>query len=510
MPDTTKHLRRAAKTLRRAFSDGDAQARARVHAVLPGATTLRHADALHVIAREAGHDSWPKLKFAEEARAQDRATRAATLADALFQGRAWQVEALLSETPDLGRDTLALACATYDVAEITRRLARDPAAATRAVNDRRPIAALAFSRYHQCDGTEADMLATAEALLAAGADVDDSIPADDGSDHRLSVLYGAIGHSNNMALAEWLLDHGADPNDNESLYHATELGHRGGVRLLLAHGARPEGTNALLRALDFDDREAVALLLAAGADPAEPPADHPSGEPPVVTGALHQAARRMCSGATAQLLLDHGADPSARFFGHTAYALARIHGNTPVAEAIAAHGGDTDLTGPEAQLARAADGTQGPRDWIDMEKLSPESRRLLCRMSGRPGALPHMKRLVDMGFDANAADEMGLTPLMLAGWEGEPEVFAFFLGQGPDLGHVNRYGGGLLETILHGSLNCPQRAARDHIACMEQALHQGVSLPRRLLAVPADAELADFLSDWAERHPGQLVDDPAA
>ena len=133
-------LRRAAKSLRKAFADSDPQAVSRVHAVLPGAQTLRHADALHVLAREAGHDSWPKLVFAEDARALDRAARADRLGRALTQGHSWVIDALLAETPDLGRDSLGLACATYDVAEVSRRLAKDPAAATRPDGDRRPIA----------------------------------------------------------------------------------------------------------------------------------------------------------------------------------------------------------------------------------------------------------------------------------------------------------------------------------------------------------------------------------
>ena len=505
MTDPTEHFRRAAKALKKAALAGDSDALARIRAVLPRAdgeaSAIRHADALHVIAREAGHDSWPKLKFAQETQAADRSAQAASLAQALYHGRGWEVEQLLRAAPDLGRDSMGLACATYDLTEVRRRLTADPGAAARLVEGRSPIAHLAFSRFHQCGGAEADMLGIADALRAAGADVNDSIPYDY-SDHRLSILYGAIGHGNNMALAEWLLDHGADPNDNESLYHATELGHRGGLRLLLAHGARVEGTNALLRALDFDDIEAVRLLLEAKADPNEPVAQHPSGQPAVVVAALHQAARRMCSGEIAQLLIDHGADPSATGFSHSAYALARIHGNGPVAEVIAAAGGDTTLTPVEAQLTRAADDEVVARDWIDMSLLSDESRRLLCRRAGRAGALPHMKRLVEMGFDTNETDEMGLTPLMLAGWEGLPEVFGFFLRQGPDFGHVNRFGGGLLETILHGSLNCPQRAARDHLACMDQALHHGVALPRGLLSAQAEADMGEFLANWAERHPG--------
>ncbi|WP_428927676.1 ankyrin repeat domain-containing protein [Marinibacterium sp. SX1] len=541
--DSTQHLRREAKALRQAFDRGDAAAVARVQAVLPGAEALRHADALHVIAREAGHDSWPKLKFANEAAALVRAEKSARLAAALFHGRAWAIEALLADTPDLGRDSLALACATYDLAEVRRRLAADPAAATRAEDGRRPIAVLAFSRYHQCGGAEADMLAVADALLAAGADVNDSMPDEHGHG-PLPVLYGAIGHGNNMALGEWLLDHGADPNDNESLYHATELGHRGGLRLLLAHGARPEGTNALLRALDFDDAEAVALLLAAkaGAQPDEATSDHAAGsqspgnpgdetpsseqgnpvlsntqsappspsspQPPLLTAALHHAARRMCSAETVRLLLDHGADPSAVAFGHTAYAMARIHGNAPVAQVIAEAGGDVTLSAAEAQLARAADGPVAQGDWIDMDKLSRESRRLLCRLAGRPGALPQIRRLVEMGFDPNVTDESRLPPLQLAGWEGLPETFAYLLDQKPDLGHVNGFGGTVFGTILHGAENCPDRASRDHLACMSQLLHHGAALPRQALAQANDPALAAFLADWAERHPGQVVDDP--
>ncbi|QEW18452.1 ankyrin repeat protein [Marinibacterium anthonyi] len=504
--DPTRHLRRAAKTLRRAFADADPEARslarARVHAVLPDVQDLRHADALHVIARETGYDSWPRAKHAVETAALDRAERSARLAAALHHGRAGEIDRLLSDTPDLGRDTLALACATFDVAEVRRRLSADPAAATRQQDNPRPIAALAFSRYHQCGGAEADMLAVADALLAAGADVNDALPDPQGH-ARLSVLYGAIGHGDNMALAEWLLDHGANPNDNESLYHATELGHRGGLRLLLAHGATPEGTNALLRALDFDDAAAVSLLLAARSMP-------DSGEPPLLASALHHAARRMCSPESVRLLLDHGADPSARAFGHTAYALARIHGNGPVARLIAGAGGDTSLTRTEAQLARAADDQVGARDWIDMEKLTPEARRLLCRLASRPGTLPHVRQLVDMGFDPNVTDEAGLPPLHLAGWEGLADTFAYLLERRPDLSHVNGFGGTVFGTILHGSENCPARPTRDHIACMAHLLHHGAALPPKALSAAHDPAMAAFLADWATRHPGQVVDPPPA
>ena len=60
----------------------------------------------------------------------------------------------------------------------------------------------------------AEMLLVAEMLVGAGADVNDGYPFEPGGDHLLSALYGAIGHGNNMALGQWLLDRGlVDPDD---------------------------------------------------------------------------------------------------------------------------------------------------------------------------------------------------------------------------------------------------------------------------------------------------------
>jgi ankyrin repeat protein len=139
------------------------------------------------------------------------------------------------------------------------------------------------------------MLAIAELLLANGADVDLGSPAYEGKDRMLSPLCCGIGHADNMAPGRSLLEHGANPNDQESLYHSTELGHHEGLRLLLTHGASPGGTNALLRAMYFHDVVAVKRLLDAGALADEFDDTRVGGERPFVAPALHQAARRMCS-----------------------------------------------------------------------------------------------------------------------------------------------------------------------------------------------------------------------
>jgi len=508
MPDTLSRQRKSAKALLKSARSGDAEALARLRAHLPDVTEPKLADALHAVAREAGHGSWPRFKLAMEIAAMSRDERAERLKRALYLGQRAAIERLLAEDPELVHHNIGLEVATYDLGAVARRLARDAGAATRPLGPRTPILHLAFSRYiHMAPERRGDMLAVAELLVARGADVNDGFPPAPGSEHRLSALYGAIGHADNMALARWLLDHGADPNDNESLYHATELGHHEGLEMLIAHGAKPAGTNALLRALDFDDPVAVRRLLEAGADPNEGFVAHPSGQPMGSVPALHQAARRLCSGAVVDLLLAYGADPTLRYAGLTPYAMARIYGNRAVAQALEAAGAAGPLDPIEAVLARAADDTLRPGDRVDVAALPDELQRLLTRLVWREGSLAHIQRLVAMGFDPDVTDEMGMPPLHLAAWEGMPGKMAWLMTLSPDLDHVNGYGGTLFSTVLHGSEHCPQRARRDHIGCMRIALEAGAPMPRPAIEGAAEPEMAAFLEGWAEAHPDRVVAD---
>jgi ankyrin repeat protein len=509
MTKSLEQLRRDAKALGNALAEGDNGAILRIHGIVPMPKdgVYKHADCLHVIARETGYASWPALKLAVDTQGMDRAQKQGRLRWALYNGSSETVAHLLADEPNLADGQVPLLIALYEVTAMRRILSRDADAATRDYPPRRPICHLAFSKHIKAaPEKEADMLAMAELLVAHGADVNDGFAFEPDTEHRLSALYGAIGHADNMPLARWLLEHGANPDDNESLYHSTELGHTGGLRLLLEHGANPKGTNALPRAIDFNSADAVRLLLEHGADPNEGINPHPSSEPSLVIPALHQAARRLASGEIAQLLLDHGANPNTVSRSHTPYAFARIFGNRDVATILEQAGASTQLSLTEAQLARAADGKANPDDRIDMSELSEEMRYLLCRLVWREGTLPHMQRLVEMGIDPNLPDEMGMPPLHLAGWEGMSDVMSYFLTLTPDLDHTNAYGGTLLSTIIHGSENCPQRAYRNHIECARMALESGVALPRKASQFATVPEISAFLDDWADVHPDQVAE----
>ena len=465
------------------------------------------SDALDAVCREAGLAGWTHLHFEQAAKAAGRQERAGRLKIALFFGQHWVVRRLLSVDPELANDNFGLEVALYDEAAVRRRLNADPECATRAIGPRNPILHLAFSQHlHAAPELEPQMLGIAEALVRCGADVNDGFPAEPGSPHMLSALYGAIGHARNLPLARWLLEKGADPNDNESLYHSTEIGNPDGTRLLLRFGAKVEGTNALLRAIDFNDHETVGMLLAHGADVNAPVSGHPSGEPPMVVPALHQAARRLADGQMATILLEAGADCSHRHCGHTPYAYARICGNSEIAETIAGFGGAIPLDETEELLAAIADGTADPGATFRGRTPSGELNAILTHLIPYPERLEHVKGLVAHGFDHDACDEMKMTPLHLAGWEGLPETMEWLLTLNPALDHINGFGGDLLSTIIHGSENCPNRGSRDHISCARLALEAGVSLGTNSVFYAGEEAMADFLLRWSFDHPEQVVE----
>ncbi|UWR63657.1 ankyrin repeat domain-containing protein [Phaeobacter inhibens] len=509
MTKSLDQLRRDAKALRKAHHSHDTIAQQRIASQRPRkpGTQLRHADYLHVIARENGFPSWPALKFAAELLGMDLATKRQRLRRALYAGHFAIADQLLADSPALADGDFGLCLSLLRKADVLRALDQSTQHATALIGDvAPPLTILARSRWiHHAPEREADMLAIAEALLAAGADINLGAPVHDDSDHRLSPLYFAIGHADNMALGQWLLEQGANPDDGESLYHATELGHHDGLRMLLAHGAEPEGTNALLRAMDFHDVPAVQLLLDHGARVDAFDGRSVGGEAPWVVPALHQAARRMADREMITLLLDNGAALNRRFQGATPYAYARIFGNRDLAQLLAERGADTTLTPVEETLAAAAEGTL-PGTVLTPEAIPEAYRDIIRQILHLPDKLDHIRRLVALGLDHDRPDSEGLTPVQVAGWEGVAEVLRYLLSLKPDLTHVNGYGGTLLSTILHGAEHCPQAAVRDHIACLELALGEGIALPRRAMALTGVAEVAEFLMDWAEQYPGQVVD----
>lgn len=495
MTEPLDHFRRDAKALHKSYDAMDPEARRRVALYVKPDKPLKRADFLHVVAREQTFASWPAMKDAIDRLGLDRAGRQQRLKTALWNGQAEVVKSLLFDDPGITQDAFALKCALYDVDGVRDWLAKDPTVVQQVFGPRgRPINHLAFSRALQVfPDRQADMLAVAALLVEAGADVNDVFEGpEEAQTGPQTPLYGAIAFANNMALGQWLLDQGANPTDGEALYHACELGHAMGIRMLCKAGANPNGTNALKRAMDFHDPEMVKLLLDAGADPNEGANGWTS---------LHHAALRMCAPDLCRLLLDAGADPAIVGNGISAYAAARVYGNTALADMM----DPVPLSAEEELLAQAVTGDVPDGVFIDPNKIPALYLDLVREFGGAPDKLDHIKALIKLGMPWDRGDGMGVTPLQIAGWMGQPDMLAYFLGLKPDLGHQNSHGGGILSTILHGSQNNPTRAGRDYIGCLRLVLEEGVALPENAIWVAGNSEISVFLKDWATRFPQQVI-----
>ena len=260
-PKLTQY-RNHATILAKEFHSGNSVAVDRIHNTIGNKDDYGFEDFLEVIAQENGSDTWSDLIFKTKAQKLNRSKLADKLKYGLFCGRFPTIKRLLDFDFTLANENLGLQIALYDFEAVQRAIQEDPTCATKVVGVRTPILHLAYSKYiHYKPELKDEMMAIAELLVSNGADVNDGYPPEPGSTHKISALYGALGHANNLPLAEWLLEKGANPDDEESLYHSTELGHHDGIQLLMRYGVSTEKTNALLRALDFQRFRCCAIII---------------------------------------------------------------------------------------------------------------------------------------------------------------------------------------------------------------------------------------------------------
>lgn len=227
--------------------------------------------------------------------------------------------------PYAGELDLFHASALLDAGRVDRLLRVDPASASAADNN-------TLTPLHYCAGSAMFTLSPehlqaqlriARALIAAGAQVNERHAY--AGHWSITPLYYATGYQDNPAMAELLLQAGADPADGESVYHAADEGHTGALEVLARLVPRPvlatQATDALTGQLGWGGTRGVPWLLAHGADPNV--LHDTTGE-----AALHAAARADASERVIKLLLDHGARIELRNRdGLTAKEVARKAGN---------------------------------------------------------------------------------------------------------------------------------------------------------------------------------------
>jgi ankyrin repeat protein len=308
--------------------------------------------------------------------------------------------ALLEESPELRADPW-LALTLGDASVVAD--ARMPGGPL----DRPPLFYVARSRI------AADTATAARELLARGAD-----PNGPGGEEWTNLSVACA--RGDAPLAGVLLDAGAEPNDNDSLYHAMEPAADDCARLLLDHGAIERGTNALAHALDYERIGRVRLLLERGADAGQY-LDWP---------ALHHAVARGRSAEFLQVLVAHGADPARRdASGRTAYQVAVRRGREDLAETLRSLGAPDGLAPDDLALRAVAKGEAPPPFELD-----DDARDMLIELAMRD--LDGLGRVVDAvgpRFGARWGGGPRGTLLHQASWIGRPDFVELLLGRGAEV-----------------------------------------------------------------------------
>lgn len=187
----------------------------------------------------------------------------------------------------------------FDHAAVAAALAQTPGLL--AVRDERGRTWL-----HICCATQpkneaeiAGSIRTADALLAAGLDIDDAAFTEGA--WRATPLWCAIGRGRNLALARRLLERGCDPE--HCLWAAQFNRDEAAIRLLVAHGAKvdpvQEGATPFVEAVRWSHFEEAEVFLELGADVNARAADGMT--------ALHSMLKKSSDKRHFGMLIRHGA-----------------------------------------------------------------------------------------------------------------------------------------------------------------------------------------------------------
>jgi ankyrin repeat protein len=464
-----EQLRKQAKELVRAARAGDAQALARL-----GGREPILARAQLVLAREHGYSSWPALVAALEADA-DAFVLAAT------SNRRERAERMLAVRPEIDHDPWARLV-------LGRGWEGDPVEP----GGPRGWAPLLYV-CHSCFAS-AEL---ARDLLERGVDPNVTFRNEYGD---MSALYGAAGVVHDPELTRALLEAGASPDDNESLYHSVETEDTSCLRLLLEHGATIAGTYALPHALDYEHTlEHLRLLLEAGADPNEGPY-------------VAHAVRRGRGPDFLRLLAQHGADldrPGGETWRgdvplRTHYQHAVIRGRDDQAAALAELAADSKVSEEDRALSAVAQGERPASPLPDLFDSDAQEIVILAALQGQ----------LDVVLDAVGPNFRGVVggspegPLLgHAAWVGDADIVRALLEAGADpnertdaqfdtplaiaaLG--SQYHRDPLPNLHAGPY--PGVPARDYVAVAEQLVAAGNEIEPRFLDV-AEGPLYEWLEE---------------
>jgi ankyrin repeat protein len=478
-------LKKEAKQWLKALRAGNADALARFTTALP-----EHAESITLrgvqlaLAREHGFAGWPALTEAIGTRERElREVADQMLRHAIFKGDPAIAAQLFERHREVAKLDLFTAVAAGDREDVERRLAADPAAASRAGGplDWPP---LLYVTYMRLPGAAAQSLDIARALLDRGADP--NARWNDGWDNDFTALTGVIAlgegvkppHERADELAALLIERGADPVDTQAFYNTSIVGddthwlevlwahsERGGVTYKWRAVTKKLGGKIPMSPLDFMLSLAVSY-------------NHP---------------RR------AQWLLAHGAHADSRqAYSHRSLRdEALVYGNDAMAELLTRHGApDAPLQGKVAfQVAcRRLDRGEARR----LAASDPECLRdpELMLTAARERRLDIVQLLLDLGTDVDIEDRSGMRALNQAAGSGAVDIVKLLIERGADVDRPTKHYGGPMGFAAHFG----QRATAQVLAPHSRDVHNMVFLGMKerlrdlFAAEPALVNLPHFRS----------------
>jgi ankyrin repeat protein len=323
-----------------------------------------------------------------------------------------------------------------------------------------PLLYVCFSEFASVD--------LARELLARGADPNVTFRNEYGD---MPALYGAAGVIHNRELTRVLLEAGANADDGESPYHATEARDPEILRLILQHGGKPEPI-VLAHALDDERLEHVKLLLEAGASPRE---------------LLPHAVRRGRGPEYLRLLVAHGADLEHRGGEtwrrnvplRTAYQHAVLRGQDDNAAVLRELGADTTVSAQDLAVAAIARGER-PATVPEAPDVDQQEVLILAALQG----VPLVAELYGPDFRGVVGGSPEGTLLEHVCWVGDAQLARFLLDAGASVP--------ALDWVSRGS-QWHRIAGRDYVGVAEQLVAAGAEITPEHLE-HADGPLAEWLA----------------
>jgi ankyrin repeat protein len=426
-------LRKDAKRWLKAIRAGDGAAIARLResgVKLSGDPALR--DVHQALALDYGCENWVALKAAIADLSLDRQSYAERLDQVLLHG--WDgdpavARRIVDRHPVLARDSVFTAATCGDVAEVERRLARDPGAAV-ALGGPKDWSALAYVAYGRLDA--ANGVAIARLLLAAGADP--NFAFNDGWENSFTLVTGAIGlgegakssHPQATELVELLVAAGASPFDTQALYNISIVGQDVYWYDLLWRHCEVQGVT---------DRWQDAISYRIGGNQPLNPLDYLLGN---AVGQDHLAR--------ADWLLARGANPDTphAYTGQPVHALAQLSGFVDMAALLERHGATpVALSGAQAFRAACLRGDEaGARALLAADPPLVANPALLLA-AAEFGNAPAIALLLSLGANVGGCDHEGISPLHRAVQSGSLEAATLLIAAGAEIDRRERKWNGM-------------------------------------------------------------------